>query len=264
MSGAAETVLITGASSGIGEELAKIFAAHGYDLVLVARSEDKLEALADTLAAEHAVAISVRPADLSRKGAAAKLARGLQREGQPVDILVNNAGVLQHGAFVDMSPADHQRMLQLNVAGLTDLLACFLPTMVERGSGRVLNVASIASFLPVPSLATYAATKAYVLSLGEALAGELRDSGVTITTLCPGVTETNMVDQAMAGSEGLKVPGMIIGDAASVAHDGFKACMKGDTIVVPGTINRAFTLTARSTPKWLLQRLSGLMARSTL
>ena len=264
MAGGAETVLVTGASSGIGEELAKIFAAEGHDLILVARSEDKLEKLADKLAAEHDVAISVRPADLSKKGAASRLAKNLEREGYPVDILVNNAGVLQHGAFVDMTPADHQRMVQLNVVGLTDLLACFLPAMVERGSGRVLNVASIASFMPVPSLATYAATKAYVLSLGEALSEELRGSGVTITTLCPGVTETNMVDKAMAESDGLKLPSMVIGDAAAVARDGFKSCMKGETIVVPGTINQALTVTARSTPKWLLQRLTGLMGRSTL
>ena len=264
MADSAETVLITGASSGIGEELAKVFAEHGYDLVLVARSEDKLEQLADQLAAEHNVAISVRPLDLSRKGSASKLARGLEREGYAVDILVNNAGVLQHGAFVDMAPADHQRMVQLNVAGLTDLLAHFLPAMVERGTGRVLNVASIASFLPIASLGTYAATKPYVLSLGEPLAEELRGSGVTVTTLCPGVTETNMVDKAMSESEGLKLPGIVIGDAASVARQGFKACIKGETIVVPGTLNQALTLTARSTPKWLLQRLTGLMGRSTL
>ena len=264
MASAAQTVLVTGASSGIGEELAKVFAAEGHELILVARSEDKLEKLADELAGEHDVAVSVRPMDLSKKGSASRLARGLEREGHPVDILVNNAGVLQHGAFVDMSPADHQRMVQLNVAGLTDLLACFLPAMVERGSGRVLNVASIASFLPVASLATYAATKAYVLSLGEALSEELRGTGVTITTLCPGVTETSMVDNAMAGSEKLKLPGLMVGDPESVAKDGYKGCMKGETIVVPGTLNQAFTLTARSTPKWLLQRLTGLMGRSTI
>jgi short-subunit dehydrogenase len=264
MASAAETVLVTGASSGIGEELAKVFAEHGHDLILVARSEDKLEKLADELAAEHNVAVSVRPMDLSKKGSASRLARGLEREGYPVDVLVNNAGVLQHGAFVDMSPADHQRIVQLNVAGLTDMLAHFLPTMVERGSGRVLNVASIASFMPVPSLATYAATKAYVLSLGEALAEELRGSGVTVTTLCPGVTDTHMMDEAMAGSEKLKLPGLMVGDPAAVAREGFRACMKGETIVVPGTINQALTLTARTTPKWLLQRLTGLMGRSTL
>jgi short-subunit dehydrogenase len=257
------TVLVTGASSGIGEALASVFAEHGHDLVLVARSADKLEQLADQLVADHGVVVAVRTVDLSKPRSAGKLADGLRREGWEIDVLVNNAGVLQHGAFAEMSPGDHQRMIQLNVAGMTDLLACFLPDMLERGAGRILNVASIASFLPVPSLATYAATKAYVLSLGEALAEELRGSGVTVTTLCPGVTDTHMMNDAMASSEGLKLPRMVIGDAESVARDGFRACMKGETVEVPGALNQALTLTARNTPKWLLHRLTGLMGRST-
>ena len=187
------TVLVTGASSGIGEALAGLFAEAQYDLILVARSESKLEALADRLADEHGTMVLVRPADLSQPGSIKALAHSLAREGQQVDVLVNNAGVLEHGAFVEMGADDHQQMISLNVAGLTDLLSHFLPPMVERGSGRVLNVASIAAFQPVPSLATYAATKAYVLSLSEALSEELRGSGVTVTTLCPGVTATNMV-----------------------------------------------------------------------
>jgi len=257
-----ETVLITGASSGIGEALAWVFAEHGHDMILVARSVDKLDQLADELAGEHDVMVSVRPADLSEPGSAQSLAKVLHREGQAVDILVNNAGVLEHGMFVDMALEDHQRMLHLNVAGLTEILASFLPDMVSRESGRILNVASVAAFQPVPSLATYAATKAYVLSLSEALAEELRGSGVTVTALCPGVTETNM----MAANESVaeRLPSMLVGDVEKVAREAFRACMKGKTIVVPGTLNLAGTLALRNTPKWLVRRLMGLAGRSTL
>jgi hypothetical protein len=257
-----ETVLITGASSGIGEALAWVFAEHGHDMILVARSADKLDMLADELVGEYEVMVSVRSTDLSQAGSAESLARALHREGQQVDILVNNAGVLEHGTFVDMAPEDHQRMLSLNVVGLTDILANFLPDMVSRQSGRILNVASIAAFQPVPTLATYAATKAYVLSLSEALAEELRGTGVTVTALCPGVTETNMMTAHESVAE--RLPSMLVGDVEKVAREAFRACMKGKTIVVPGTLNLASTLAMRNTPKWLVRRLMGLAGRSTL
>jgi short-subunit dehydrogenase len=265
MSEERETVLITGASSGIGEALAWVFAEHGYDMILVARNAQKLDELADELAAKYDVTVIVRPMDLSEPDSASNLARVLHREGERVDILVNNAGVLEHGAFVDMAPEDHQRMVQLNVAGFTDVLAHFVPDMVAREAGKVLNVASIGAFQPVPSLATYAATKAYVLSLSEALAEELRGSGVSVTALCPGVTQTHMIEEAQEQSEGVrKLPKMMIGDVETVAREAFRACMKGTPIVVPGTLNLAGTLAARATPKWLVRRLTGLMGRSTL
>ena len=265
MAAADQTVLITGASSGIGEALAWIFAEHGYELILVARSADKLDALADELATTHNVLVSVHPSDLSEPGSAGHLARVLQREGHVVDVLVNNAGVLEHGAFVDIAPEDHQRMVQLNVAGLTDVLAHFVPGMVERESGKILNVASIGSFLPIPSLATYAATKAYVLSLSEALGEELRGSGVSVTALCPGVTATQMMEKAQAGSESLtRIPRMMVSDVEDVAREAFKACMKGEAVVVPGSLNLAGTLMSRATPKWLVRRLGGWLGRSTL
>ncbi len=264
MDNGSETALITGASSGIGEELARVFAGHGHDLVLVARSADKLEQLADELAAEHGVLVSVRPADLSVPGAAKKLHRALRREALDIDILVNNAGVLEHGAFADLTPEDHQRIVQLNVAGLTDMIAHFLPDMLARESGRILNVASVAAFLPVPFLATYAATKAYVLSVSEALETELRGSGVTVTTLCPGFTHTPMLNQAEEHTAGFKLPAAVVGDVAMVARDGYSGCMKGATIVVPGNPNLAFTLATRAIPKWLVRRLSGALGRATL
>ena len=262
MAGDRETALITGASSGIGEALAWIFAEHGYDLILVARSVDKLDTLADELASEHEVMVSVRPADLSQAGSAEGLAKALRREGLHADILINSAGVLEHGAFVDISPEDHQRMVQLNVAGLTDILAYFVPDMVARKSGRILNVASIAAFQPLPSLSTYAATKAYVLSLSEALGEELRGSGVTVTALCPGITATNMM--AEVGSVADSLPSMLVGDVEKVAREAFAACMKGTPVIVPGTLNLATTLVMRATPKWLVRRLTGAAGRSTL
>jgi len=257
-----ETVLITGASSGIGEAIAWVFAEHGHDMILVARSADKLDKLADELASKHSVMVSVRPADLSQAGSAEGLAKALRREGQQVDILINNAGVLVHGAFVDISPEDHQRMVQLNVAGLTDILTHFVPDMAARQSGRILNVASSSAFQPVPSLSTYAATKAYVLSLSEALGEELRGSGITVTAMCPGVTSTNMM--ADVGSVAESLPSVLISDVEDVAREGFKACMNGTPIVVPGKLNLAGTLVVRATPKWLVRRLVGMAGRSTL
>ncbi len=262
---ARSTALITGASSGIGERLASLIAAEDYDLILVARNKVKLEALAQALRESHRIAVTVLPLDMAAAGSARKLWLAVQRQSLAVDILVNNAGVLQHGAFAAMTPADHQAMIQLNVAGFTDLLAHFVPPMVTRGSGRVLNVASIAAFQPIPSLATYAASKAYVLSLSEALGEELRGSGVTLTTLCPGLTATDMVARVQADSSALQnLPAMLISDVQEVAEEAWRACLKGQAIVVPGTLNLATTLAARATPKWLVRRLTGMLGRSTL
>ena len=259
-----DTVVITGASSGIGEALAENFAIGGYNLVLVARSEDKLQELARQLKAEHKVKVWVEPADLSRRGAAKKLATRLSDQGIETGILVNCAGVLEHGPFIEQSPTAHLSLINLNVSGLTDMLSYFLPAMVKRGKGRILNVASIAAFQPVPSLATYAATKAYVLSLTESLSEELAGTGVSITALCPGITATNMVAKAQEKSAGLKLPAFIVGDVKNVATQGYRACLKGDVICVPGAVNLAATLTGRATPKWLLRRVSGVLGRYTL
>ncbi len=257
--------LVTGASSGIGEALARCFAKAGHDLVLVARSAGKLEQLAGELALDHGVRAWAEAADLSRPGSAANLAATLRRKRRAIDVLVNNAGVLEHGAFARMKPAQHQGIIDLNIGGLTAMLSQFVPAMVERGAGRVLNVASIAAFQPVPTLATYAASKAYVLSLTESLSEELKGTGVTVTALCPGITATNMLAAATQASAQLgQIPGFLVGDVQDVARQGFDACMKGDVICVPGVINRAAMLASRSTPKWLLRRISGVMGRKAL
>jgi len=259
------TALVTGASSGIGEALARCFARGGHDLVLVARSGDKLMALAKSLEGEFGVRVAVLPADLSRPGAAGMLAASLRRRRIVIDVLVNNAGVLEHGSFVKTPAQRHQQLIDLNVSALTAMLAQFVPPMVERGHGRILNVASIAAFQPVPSLATYAATKAYVLSLTESLAEELRGRGVSATALCPGITDTPMVTTAKVQSPGLaRLPGLLIGDVEAVAAEGYRACMDGEVIRVPGVFNLAATVASRATPKWLLRRLAGALGRSAL
>ena len=255
--------LITGASSGIGECLAHCFAEAGHDLVLVARSADKLRLLAGQLMAEHGIKAWAEPADLALAGSVAELATRLKRQRRPVSVLVNCAGVLSQGAFIDMPTSTTQGMLELNVGALTAMLSTFVPAMVARGSGRVLNVASIAAFQPIPSLATYAASKAYVLSLSESLAEELRGSGVTVTALCPGITATNMLAQAAQADPALShLPALLVGDAMDVARQGFQACMRGDAICVPGIVNQAVTLGSRAVPKWLVRRLGGWAGRA--
>ena len=178
-----------------------------------------------------------------------------------ISVLVNNAGILEQGQFTDISATTHQRLIDLNISGVTSMLAAFLPGMVERGGGRVLNVASVAAFQPVPTMATYAATKAYVLSLTESLSEELHGSGVTATALCPGITATNMVSGIQDKNDGLYIPEFVIGDVEDVAKKGYRACMKGDVICVPGVVNQVTTLSGRATPRWLLRRVSGIISR---
>ena len=252
-----------GASAGIGKALTRCFAAGGHDLVLVARSADKLRAQAQQLATTHGVKAWIAPADLTRRGAARELAVAMRRARRPIDVLVNCAGVLEHGHFVDTAAERHMELVDLNVSALTEMLVHFVPPMVARGRGRVLNVASIAAFMPVPTLATYSATKAYVLSMTESLAEELRDSGVTLTALCPGITATHMLTAAQQASEQLKkLPEVVIGQAEDVAREGYEACMAGEVIRVPGALNLAATVAAQALPKALLRRLTGAVVRS--
>ncbi len=262
---AAQTVLITGASSGIGEALAHCFAKAHYNVVLVARSEGKLQALAELLAQKYSIHATVEASDLARPGAPADLQARLQHGKQSIDVLVNCAGVLEQGVFAEMDVASHQGMIDLNISALTGMLSAFVPGMVKQGQGRVLNVASIAAFQPIPMLATYAATKAYVLSLSESLAEELRDTGVTVTTLCPGITATNMLTQAAGANRKLSaLPDFLVSEVDDVAAQGFAACMQGDAICVPGAINRAAMIASRGTPKWLVRRIGGLLGRKAL
>ena len=251
------TALITGASAGIGQHLAREFARNGHDLVLVARREAPMQKLADELTGEFNIACAVHALDLCEKDAADDLFTRVSET--PIDILVNNAGVLSGGAFAKMDAAAVDNMTTLNVQTLTDLCHRFIPPMVSRGYGRILNVASVAAFQPVPKLAVYAATKAYVLSLSEGLSIELASRGVTVTALCPGYTDTEMLRGPVAASSGgIKIPEFTVLDPARVAADGYAACMAGDALKVPGLGYAAAMATSRLLPKWLVRRIAGM------
>jgi short-subunit dehydrogenase len=240
------TALITGASGGIGEALARALATDHHDLVLVARSEPALRRLADELSAAHGVAVQVVAADLSAPGAATELVAALG--GRHIDVLVNNAGFGDYGPFHESDPAKVSQMIALNVATLTDLTRALLPAMVAAGSGRVLNVASTAAFMPGPLMAVYYATKAYVLSFSEAIADELRDTGVTVTALCPGPVATGFQAGADMGQSKL-VKGkklMTADECARIAVAGMK---KGKPVVITGTMNKLQALSPRFMPR---------------
>lgn len=257
--------LVTGASAGIGEELAKRFAADGYDLVLVARDRARLEKVGEELKAKHGIRYHAIPADLSDPAAPEHVLHAVRKLGVQVEALVNNAGFGLYGPFVKTEhgeatePKRELEMIQVNVAALTHLTKLFLPEMVQRGRGRVLNVASTAAFQPGPLMAVYYASKAYVLSFGEALAVELRGTGVTVTTLCPGATRTEFQKAAaMEDSRLFNTP--LVMSAEEVAEVGYRAMQRGKGVVIPGAANNVMAQAVRFVPRKLAARLA-LMAQ---
>lgn len=242
------TALITGASSGLGKELAKLYAQDGHDVVLVARSEDKLKALAEELQSAHGITATVIAADLSRATAPAELVKALERRSLVVDVLVNNAGYGLYGEFTKTDLTKELEMIQLNVTSLTELTKRLLPGMVARGRGQVLNVASTAAFQPGPLMAVYYATKAFVLYLSEALASELEGTGVTVTAFCPGPTESGFQAEAQLGGSKL-VAGKKLPDARTVATLGYRAAKKGKRVYIPGALNYAMANSIRFLPR---------------
>lgn len=246
-------ILITGASSGIGRELARIAAAHRHDVVLAARSESTLWALADELA-QLGVAAQVIASDLSVPGAAQSLVQQATAHGREIDVLVNNAGYGLYGPFLETSLDTELAMIQLNVASLTELTKRLLPAMVARRRGRILNLASTAAFLPGPLMAVYYATKAYVLSFSEAIATELEGTGVTVTALCPGPTASGF--QAAAHLEESKlVAGRRLPSSRDVAQAGWEAMMSGKTLAVVGFANKATVQLPRLFPRAVIRRV---------
>ena len=257
-----ETVLITGASGGIGLELAKRFAAGGFDLVLVARRERELEALARQCHRQYGVVAKALPADLLAENAATDLVARLQDDGVRIDVLVNNAGVLDAGRFSAIALENHQRVLQLNIVVLTTLTHLLVGPMIARGRGRILNVGSTSAFQPVPTLALYAASKAFVLSLSESLSEELKGTGVTVTALCPGFTRTDMLENAQDDHAIVeRLPGFMVSDVEDVAREGYEACLDGDALVVPGLPNRLGASLVQYYPRWLVRSVGGLVGR---
>lgn len=247
------TALVTGASSGIGAELLPCFARDGWDLVLVARRRDRLEAQAQAVAAQGAGKITVIDVDLAADGGVDRLVDELARRGLFVDALVNNAGFGLHGRFAAQDVAKIDEMVRLNVLSLTRLTRRLLPSMIERRFGRVLNVASTAAFQPGPLMAAYYATKAYVLSLSEALVEELRGTGVTITCLCPGFTKTEFADVAGVNATGLALRHAMSADA--VARAGYRGMNAGRRVVVPGALNKTLAVLAQVGPRFLVPKV---------
>ncbi len=249
---APQTALITGASSGIGRELARILAKEHFNLILSARRQDALKELKRDLESQHGIQVSIYPKDLSKTGAADELVAQLHQNHHHVDVLINNAG------FGDLSRFDRQDtqkikdMIQVNIVALTVLSRHLLPAMVQDGTGRILNVASTAAFQPGPMMAVYYATKAYVLFLSEAISRELKGTGVTVTALCPGPTasefqKTASMEKSVLNQTAPKA------SSAQVAAYGYKAMITGKRLAVQGVWNRIFATVVRVMPRsWAL------------
>jgi len=250
-----QTVLITGASAGLGYEFAKLFAYDHYDLVLVARNGPRLQQIAEELHRQFGISAQPVALDLSEPDAPQSLFDQLQREDLPIDVLVNNAGYGKFGEFLENPLAESLGQIQLNIAALTALTRLFLPALVARGSGKIMNVASTAGFQPGPLMAVYYASKAYVISFSEALANELSGSGVSVTCFCPGATDTEF--QKRAGTEGTRLFKQLRPmDAKTVARDGYRALMAGKTLAISGFKNWLLAESVRFAPRRVVTSIS--------
>lgn len=256
-----QTALITGGSGGIGLELAKVLARNGYDLVLVARTRDALEAAAGQIEGKQDVNVHVFAADLRRREAPEAIFDFLHNENIPIEILINNAGFGLGGEFAETELTRELEMIQVNIAALTHLTKLFLPPMIKAKSGRVLNVASTAAFQPGPLMAVYYASKAYVLSFSEALSEELRHSGVTVTALCPGPTRTDFATTAeVTNSRLFSLFGSA--DAGDVAEYGYRAMMNGTRVAIPGFRNKIVAQANRFAPRAITAKVARIAQES--
>jgi short-subunit dehydrogenase len=242
------TALITGASGGIGLELARIFAREGYGLVLVARSRERLDQITAELKATPVQAIA---RDLTLAGAPEEI----HREVPTVDVLVNNAGYGVYGPFDKTPLADELGLMQLNMTALVVLTKLYLPAMVAAKSGKIMNVASTAAFVPGPFMALYYASKAFVLSFSEAIASELEGTGVTVSVLCPGPTATGFQERASMENSRLFKHTKVM-DARSVADAGYRGLITGKTVVIPGAMNKVLTQSIRFSPRSMVTKIA--------
>jgi uncharacterized protein len=250
------TALVTGASSGIGVDLARELARDGHDLVLIARRVEPMRVLANELKTNT----TVLAADLSKPGAAGEVVRELETRGIAIDVLINNAGLGVTGRFDQNDPAKIDEIMQVNMIALTELTRLLLPQMVARGKGRVMLVASTAAFQPGPLMAVYYATKAYVMSLGEAIAWELRGTGVTVTTVCPGPTATSFVDAAdMHRTTIFKSPMIKVMSSAEVARIGYKGMKAGRRVVVTGLANKFTAVSGAFSPRSMVLSIANYL-----
>lgn len=246
--------MITGASSGIGLELARQFAKNGSDLVLVARREDRLNGVASELEKSNGVNVTVIPKDLSLSGAPRELFDEVKESGVEVDVLVNNAGFGAVGPFNEIDEKVLTDMLNVNLVSLTILTRLFLPGMVQRKNGGILNVGSLAGFQPGPNAATYYATKAFVLSFSEALHDELKNSSVKVTCLCPGPVETEFGQRS--GMEDANLFRMGTMDVGTVAVEGYEGFRKGRSVVIPGLLAKSVPFMERVIPRSLARKIA--------
>jgi len=253
------TCLVTGASSGIGAELARALARRGHGCVLVARRTDRLEELARAITTEFDVRIEVLAADLGDPEARDALAAELNDRELTVEVLCNNAGFGSAAPFVKLERERELRMLRVNCEAVVDLCSRYAPGMVERGRGAILNVASTAAFQPLPGQSTYAASKALVLSFTEALHQELRPRGVTVTALCPGPVRTEFVEVAGIEDVGESTPGFLWDSPDNVAEAGIAGLEAGRRVVIPGAINRVGALAGHHTPRGLFLRAAAML-----
>lgn len=256
-----QTALITGASSGIGLELARLFARSKHHVILVARSVGKLEALAEELRAEG-VRCDLLPKDLQLDQSPTDIYEWCRQQNIQVDYLVNNAGLGDFGLFHESDWSSQKAMIQVNMNALTHLTHLFLPDMVKRGSGKVLNIASTAAFQPGPYMGVYFATKAYVLHFSEAIANELKGTGVTVTAHCPSATESGFFNVAGMENSGL-VKGRKLPGSAEVAKDAFAAMMKGSTVRIPGFLNHLLALSPRFSPRNMTTAVTRMMVKGS-
>ena len=254
------TALITGSSSGIGLELARLFAADRYNLVLVARGRAALQQLGEELQAQHGVAVRISPKDLAHPASPGELLLELQEAGIAIDVLVNNAGFGGSGPFVQTDWHHEAEMIQVNIVALTHLTKLFLPQIVAR-KGKVMNVGSVAAFLPGPYTAIYYASKAYVLHFSEALAEELVGSGVIVSCLSPGPVETGFQKRAHSGGSSRANAALYL-DVKDVARAGYEGLNQGKRIVIPGWKNRALTELLRLVPRNTVTKAVGRMYKS--
>ncbi len=254
-----KTVLITGASGGIGKALANIFAEKGYNLILVARSQDKMNRIAEDLEHRYKIKVTVLVYDLSEPRAALKLYQEIQQKEIGVDILINNAGFGDFGAFVDEDFETVTQMLNLNVTALTELTHLFLKDMKAKNSGKILNIASTAAFQPLPNFAVYAATKAYVLHFTEALHYELKDTNINVSVLCPGPTSTGFAKRANAENASILKDEM---DVDEVARMAYKEFMKNKMTIITGFKNKMTSLSRMMPSRKVLVNIVGKMSRA--
>ncbi|MED1469944.1 SDR family oxidoreductase [Bacillus salipaludis] len=248
------TALITGATSGLGYEFVKLFAADGYNLVLVARNQQKLEEIKHTFT--H-IEVTIIAKDLSLPGAANEVFQEVEKKEIHIDALINNAGFGLMGNFDDLDLQKQSEMIQLNITALTEITYYFLPSLKQRNKARILNVASTAAFQPGPLMAVYYATKAFVLSFSEALVEELKESSVTVTTLCPGATKTNF--GSVASVEGTKMFSRAM-SSNRVALQGYQAMMHGKRVIITGGLNKAGALAAKFLPRSLGAKIAMYVA----